>query len=142
MLPPSNLVPPLVEENGGLFGPNLSFSVNQITWALLSVEAAQPCSGVGENRQYQKIGNSKNGNSVFSVFVDTSFDIFVVTYRVTKLFAKTHRHTIIFYTLLFSTGKKRLNLFPFLVFPYFRVMPGESASTTTTTAMTMTIRAG
>ncbi len=51
-------------------------------------------------RQYRKIGNSKNGNSVFfhqRHALSTSFDIFAVTYRVTIFFAKTGRHAIIFY---------------------------------------------
>ena len=44
----------------------------------------------------------------------TSFDIFVVTYRVTNFLPK------LINMLLFSTEKTE---FPFLVFPYFRVMP-------------------
>ena len=67
---------------------------------------------------YQKIGNSKNGNSVFLCqrhALLTSFDIFVVTYRVTNFLPK------LVDMLLFSTEKK--TEFPFLVFPYFPVMP-------------------
>ncbi len=44
----------------------------------------------------------------------TSFDIFVITYRVTNFLPK------LLDMLLFSTEKTE---FPFLVFPYFRVMP-------------------
>ncbi len=44
-----------------------------------------------------------------------SFDIFVITYRVTNFLPK------LVDMLLFSTEKTE---FPFLVFPYFRVMPG------------------
>ena len=43
-----------------------------------------------------------------------SFDIFVITYRVTNFLPKLVN------MLLFSTEKTE---FPFLVFPYFRVMP-------------------
>ncbi len=60
--------------------------------------------------QYRKIGNSKNRNSVFfhqRHTLLTSFDVFVVTYRVTNF-------------LPFSTEKTE---FPFFVFPCFRVLP-------------------
>ena len=68
-------------------------------------------------RQYRKIGNSKNGNSFFFHqwhALSTSFDIFIVTYRVTNFLPK------LIDMLLFSTEKPE---FPFLVFPYFQVMP-------------------
>ena len=63
--------------------------------------------------QHRKIGNSKSGNSVFSikdVHCPLSFDIFVVTYRVTNFLPK------LVDILLFSTEKTE---FPVLVFPYF-----------------------
>ncbi len=49
-----------------------------------------------------------------------SFDIFVITYRVTNFLPK------LVDMLLFSTENTE---FPFLVFPYFRVMPGLSLLT-------------
>ena len=48
--------------------------------------------------------------------LSTSFDIFVVTYRVTFFLPK------LVDMLLFSMEKTE---FPFLVFPYFRVMPNH-----------------
>ncbi len=74
-----------------------------------------------KNRQYRKIGNSKNENSVFfhqRHAFSTSFNIFVVTYRVTNFLPK------LVDMLLFSMEKTE---FPFLVFPYFRVMPEKHA---------------
>ncbi len=69
---------------------------------------------------YRKIGNSKNGNSVFfpsKTALLTSFDIFVVTYRVINFSPK------LVDMLLFSAEKTE---FPFLVFPYFPVVLGRS----------------
>ena len=66
---------------------------------------------IPENREFQKLK--------FSFFSQrqallTSFDIVVVTYRVTNILPKLVN------MLLFSMEKTE---FPFLVFPYFRVMP-------------------
>ncbi len=70
------------------------------------------------DRQYPKIGNLKqNGNSVFSIkdmHCRTSFDIFIVTYRVTNFLPK------LINMLLFSTEKK-LNLH--VLISLFRVVP-------------------
>ena len=72
-------------------------------------------------RQYRKIGNSQKWKLSFFrqrhtllCTLSTSFDIFVITYRVTNFLPKLVN------MLLFSTEKTE---FPFLVFPYFRVMP-------------------
>ena len=70
-----------------------------------------------KKRQHRKIGKSKNGNSVFfhqrhTGTLSMSFNIFVVTCRVTNFLPK------LMDMLLFSVEKTE---FPFLVFPYFRV---------------------
>ena len=67
-------------------------------------------------RQHRKIGNSKKWK--FSFFrqrraLSMSFEIFLVSYRVTNFLLK------LVDKLLFSTEKTE---FPFWVFPYFRVM--------------------
>ncbi len=76
-----------------------------------------PSPGTARKGQYRKIG--KSGKWKFSFFrqrhaLSTSFDIFVVTYRVTNFLPK------LLDMLLFCTDKTE---FSFLVFPYFRVMP-------------------
>ena len=71
---------------------------------------------IGQCRLYRKIGKSKNGNSVFCHqrhALSISFDVLVVTYRVTNFLPKLVN------MLLFSVEKTE---FPFLVFPYFWVM--------------------
>ena len=73
-----------------------------------------------KNRQYRKIGNSKNENSVFfhqRHAFSTSFNIFVVTYRVTNFLPKLVDMLLFF---IFSAEKTE---FSFFVFPYFRVLP-------------------
>ena len=71
---------------------------------------------------YRKIGKSKNGNSVFfrqRHALSTSFDIFVVTYRVTNFC----QNSWTCYYFLFLGGKK-LN-FHFWFSPIFRLCPGD-----------------
>ncbi len=68
-------------------------------------------------RQCLKIGKWKKWNSVFFCqrhVLSTSFDIFVVTYRVTNFVPKLVN------MLLFSVEKTE---FPFFEIPYFRVLP-------------------
>ncbi len=67
--------------------------------------------------QYQKIGNSKKMEIQFfpsKTALWKSFDIFIVTYRVTNFLPK------LVDMLLFSVEKTE---FPFFVFPYFPVLP-------------------
>ena len=68
---------------------------------------------IPENREFQKwkLSFFRQGH-----ILSTSFDIFVITYRVTDFLPK------LINMLLFSTKKTE---FPFLLFPYFRVMPGH-----------------
>ena len=72
--------------------------------------------GCVQERQYRKIGNSKNRNFFFHQrhALWMSFNIFVVTYRVTNFLPKLVN------MLLFSVKKTE---FPFLVSPYFRLLP-------------------
>ena len=71
-------------------------------------------SAIPENREFQKW---KFKYFPWKTYIVTSFDIFVITYRVINFLPK------LVHMLLFSTEKTK---FPFLVFPYFRVMPANS----------------
>ncbi len=71
------------------------------------------------DQQCLKIGKGKKWNSVFSCqrhALSTSFDICVVTYRVTNFLPK------LVDMLLFSTEKTDFSIFGF---PYFRVLPRD-----------------
>ncbi len=84
----------------------------------------QPAGGEGEGkqregncRQYPKIGETKNGNSVFfhqRHALSTSFNIFVLTHSVTNFLPK------LVDILLFSTEKLNFLFFHFPIFWFYR----------------------
>ena len=100
----SSVVLTLQEKNPKMFQTNPAHSIEQI-WA------------IPENKEIKKKWK-------FSYFcqrhaLSTSFDIFVVTYRVTNFLPKV------------DILRKKTEL-PFLVFPYFRVMPRFAATKAST----------